>query len=72
VNKPPVNAPDPVGWHHAHNIDPSEQNAGWQRGTPISAENSKALVRRFLKSLYVDGNLLVHDQATFSATDRCS
>jgi serine phosphatase RsbU (regulator of sigma subunit) len=30
VNKPPVNAPDPLGWHHAHVADPLEKNTSWQ------------------------------------------
>src|SRR5918994_7431846 len=30
VNRPPVNAPDPLGWHHTHVVDPSEENASRQ------------------------------------------
>ena len=25
VNKLPVNAPNPSGWHHAHDVDPVEE-----------------------------------------------
>jgi hypothetical protein len=37
VNKPPVDAPDPAGWHHAHGADPLEKNAGWQGGHSMSS-----------------------------------
>src|SRR5829696_6222853 len=30
VNKLPVNAPHPSGWHHAHGVDPLEKNTSWR------------------------------------------
>ena len=33
TNKPAVDAPDSIGWHHAHVAGPSETNASWQGET---------------------------------------
>ena len=46
VNKLPVHAPDPTGWHHAHVADPLA-NVGWQEEENVYVgEENKALIRR--------------------------
>jgi hypothetical protein len=60
VNKPPVNAPDLVGWHHGCCCQPGmERRVGKEEEeAPVSVEeNNKALVRRFLDEVYNRGNL---------------
>jgi serine phosphatase RsbU (regulator of sigma subunit)/ketosteroid isomerase-like protein len=50
ADNPSVNAADHVGWHYSHGIDPLEGNAGrlGEEEAPVSVEEKKALVRRFL------------------------
>jgi serine phosphatase RsbU (regulator of sigma subunit)/predicted ester cyclase len=43
-------------------VDESENNAGWQGGTSMSAENNKALVRRFLEAHEGEADLDALDQ----------
>jgi serine phosphatase RsbU (regulator of sigma subunit)/predicted ester cyclase len=53
VNKPPVNAPDPSGWHHAHGVDPPKEtqvDKEEQAAVSSVAEQNKALVRRFYEA----------------------
>jgi hypothetical protein len=54
VNKPPINAPDTSGWHHAHGVDPLKKTRVGkveEEATVSAEEKNKALVRRFLEAL---------------------
>src|SRR5215210_7192007 len=50
VNKPPVNAPNPSGWHHGCRRPLGKTRVGKRRRTSMSAEENKALARRFLEA----------------------
>jgi hypothetical protein len=56
VNKPPVNAPIPSGWHHAHVADPLEKERELaRRRTSMTEEENMALARRFLEARVARG-----------------
>jgi predicted ester cyclase len=53
VNKLPVDAPNPYGWHHAHGVDPVEKGElarGEEAPLSEAQERNKVLVRRFLEA----------------------
>src|SRR5215218_2269093 len=68
VNKPPADAPEPSGWHHAWCRPIGETRAGKEEEAPVSeaAEKNKALVRRLYDAqtkgdLYAMRELLTPD-----------
>jgi predicted ester cyclase len=62
VNKPPVNAPYSSGWHHVWCRSIGETQVGKEEKAAVSAEENKALVRRFFEEVYNQGNLYLADE----------
>src|SRR5215216_7136741 len=62
VNKPPVNAPYSSGWHHVWCRSIGETRVGKEEKAAVSAEENKALVRRFFEEVYNRGNLDLADE----------
>src|SRR5215216_1794638 len=62
VNKPPVNAPYSSGWHHVWCRSIGETQVGKEEKAAVSAEENKALVRRFFEEVYNRGNLDLADE----------
>jgi predicted ester cyclase len=61
VNKPPVDAPNPVGWHHAHGVNPVEKGELAKRKTTMSVEENMSLARRFMEAR-INGDLDTVDE----------
>src|SRR5215204_1945372 len=62
VNKPPVNVPYSSGWHHVWCRSIGETQDSKEEKAAVSAEENKALVRRFFEEVYNRGNLDVADE----------
>src|SRR5215211_5669796 len=62
VHKPPVNVPYSSGWHHVWCRSIGETQDSKEEKAAVSAEENKALVRRFFEEVYNRGNLDVADE----------
>src|SRR5215208_4804897 len=62
VNKPPVNVPYSSGWHHVWCRSIGETQDSKEEKAAVSAEENKALVRRFFEEVYNRGKLDVADE----------
>jgi predicted ester cyclase len=62
VNKVPVDAPDPSGWHHGCCRSSRETRVGEEGVAVSSAEVNKALARHFLERAWKEGDLDAIDE----------
>src|SRR5829696_8609371 len=62
VNKPPVNAPEPSGWHHGWCRPAGERRELARRRISMSAEENMALARRFMEARVVKRDLDAVDE----------
>src|SRR5215208_634013 len=62
VNKPPVNVPYSSGWHHVWCRSIGEAQDSKEEKAAVSAEENKALVRRFFEEVYNRGKLDIADE----------
>jgi hypothetical protein len=62
VNEPAGTAPESTGWHHGWGRPVREAGVGKEEEAAVSAEENKALVRRFFEEVYNRGNLDLADE----------